>query len=93
MMITFMLLPAHAETSPCEDLTLPGLPEVLVDESCETEARVGSFDPVVEWQWTEEGTMTTPMVANVTDDNKDGRIDEGDTPDICLLYTSPSPRD
>ncbi len=50
---------------------------------CGDEAPADSFDPVIEWtQFPEEGVNITPLVANLTDDNGDGRIDLCDTPDI-----------
>jgi hypothetical protein len=54
----------------------------------------GAFSPVLEWEWTGspvESTfnqpIVTPIVANLTDDNNDGVINEDDVPDI-LFQTS-----
>jgi hypothetical protein len=48
-----------------------------------------SFDPVIEWEWWGDGeyrnSLTTPLVANLTDDNDDGVIDLCDVPDILVL--------
>lgn len=75
---------------------------VQVDENCLREPGIGSFNPVTEWQWSDNPfqagyhmVMTTPMVGNLTDDNGDGHIDEGDIPDIAFTayagtaYSSP----
>ena len=70
---------------PCEDLVLPEPETVEIDETCQTEPRVGSFNPVVEWQWSDAQLRTTPMVANMSDDNGDGLIDENDIPDIVFV--------
>jgi hypothetical protein len=56
---------------------------------CKEKAPVDSFDPEVQWEWFGEGdhtnSMTTPLVANFTDDNEDGEIDLCDTPDIVVV--------
>ena len=67
-------------------------PAVTQDTTCINDPPIGTFDPVVEWAWS--GTtglstnytkvMATPAVANLTDDNNDGRIDENDIPDIVF---------
>lgn len=51
-----------------------------------------SFDPVEGFAWTSspvspasDQVMMTPMVANLTDDNQDGKIDLKDTPDIVFV--------
>ena len=66
---------------------------VTPDEACRLEVEPGGFDPVVEWQWTDnpyysgyDDLMATPAVANLTDDDGDGDIDEDDTPDV--VFTS-----
>ncbi len=50
-----------------------------------------TFSPVVEWEWhgsTIEpdfnNVWMTPLVANLTDDNNDGRVDENDIPDVIF---------
>ncbi len=52
-----------------------------------------TFSPQVEWSWTGstiepafDNVWMTPLVANLTDDNGDGRVDENDTPDV--VFTS-----
>lgn len=48
-----------------------------------------AFEPVVEWEWTGPngslGSLVTPLVANLTDDNGDGAIDLCDTPDVIVV--------
>ena len=63
----------------------------LVD--CQIEpADPGSFEPVLEWEWgrwgggiTMNGVYQTPVVANLTDDNGDGAIDQHDIPSIIFI--------
>jgi hypothetical protein len=53
---------------------------------CDEPPAEDAFDPIVKWNW--EGTfggMITPLVANLTDDNDDGRVDLSDTPDIVVV--------
>lgn len=59
-------------------------------EECFSEGvEVGSFTPVLEWTNTDPGdTYTTPVVGQLTDDNGNGRIDDGDTPDVVVANTS-----
>jgi len=56
---------------------------------CDYQAPAGSFDPVLEWEWEGDGAIahsaTTPLVANLTDDNGDGSIDLCDVPDVVVL--------
>lgn len=44
--------------------------------------------PVVQWEWTgpggEDSVLTTPLVANLDDDNGDGWVDLCDTPDVLV---------
>lgn len=58
-----------------------------------------AFEPVVEWEWTAPdqglGSLVTPLVANLTDDNGDGEIDLCDTPDVVVMdyqFTNPIPQ-
>ncbi len=77
----------------CSDFLPSSLPPVLPNDACNVRAPWGLFEPIVEWQWSEDTThggynqvMSTPMVANLTDDNGDGRVDENDVSDI--IFTS-----
>lgn len=86
----------------CEDAEPGSLPSPAVDPTCLVQAGWGLFEPTVEWQWSSNPDqpgfhqiMSTPMVANLTDDNGDGQIDDQDVPDIIFTtfsgsaYTSP----
>ena len=82
----------------CAETDAPEVSEVEPDDTCYREPEVGTFNPVVEWQWTTNTTsssftqvMMTPVVGNLTDDDGDGYIDEGDIPDIAFMtYAYPS---
>lgn len=60
---------------------------------CEYRPPVGEFDPVVGCIWLPDGlehpgrgdVVATPLVANLSDDNGDGRTDVEDVPDIVFL--------
>lgn len=75
----------------CEDV--PPTPfEIPTDPSCETEPQVGMFTPVVEWtkyEWaqipTSVSSVTTPVVAQLSDDNLDGVINGDDMPDVMFV--------
>jgi hypothetical protein len=61
-------------------------------EECEYHPPTGEFTPHLGWQWTASTTlpewnqvMMTPMVANLSDDNGDGLVDEEDIPDIVFI--------
>ncbi|MDH4319767.1 MAG: FG-GAP-like repeat-containing protein, partial [Desulfobulbaceae bacterium] len=58
---------------------------------CEHKPEVGEFKPVLEWEWTGSDTfplhnqvMMAPVVANLSDDNGDGFINQDDIPDIVF---------
>ena len=65
---------------------------------CEEKYLAPSFDPVVEWSWDPVdsdpaladwyGSGSTPLVANLTDDNGDGVVDLCDTPDIVTIVSN-----
>jgi hypothetical protein len=81
----------------CSAATAPTDYTVTTNEDCVAEPEVGTFSPTVEWQWSSSGllpgydqVMMTPAVANLTDDNGDGRIDADDTPEIVFTaYAHP----
>jgi hypothetical protein len=62
--------------------------------TCDEKAPAESFDPQVQWTWTGpaatggsypvNGSISTPLVGNFTDDNGDGAIDLCDIPDILV---------
>ena len=62
---------------------------------CLQSAPPDSFDPVLQWSWTGPGedtdTFVIPLIANVTDDNGDGRINLCDTPDVIVTAAPPAP--
>src|SRR6185503_7862904 len=48
-----------------------------------------SFNPVLKWSWADPnqgsiGVWTTPLVANMTDDDKDGEVNLCDIPDVII---------
>jgi subtilase family serine protease len=60
-------------------------------QECEDAEPVRTFNPVEKWAWTGVETMpeynlvlSMPIVAQLTDDNSDGLIDENDTADIIF---------
>ena len=55
---------------------------------CNGKARPTAFEAELQWSWTnptEPSSNTTPLVANLTDDNGDGAIDLCDIPDIVVV--------
>jgi|GEM_PF-510213 len=79
--------PLCEDAGPLAGVSLP------VDDACVAEREAGVLDPVVAWSWSSNGTypgyeqiMMAPVVANVSDDNGDGVIDEEDVPDV--LFTA-----
>lgn len=75
----------------CETTAMRCLPRAM-GEACEWRPPTGPFEAEEEWSWTGDATvlpahnqvMMAPMVANLTDDNGDGAIDENDIPDIVF---------
>ncbi|MBA4368663.1 MAG: hypothetical protein C0403_13615, partial [Desulfobacterium sp.] len=60
--------------------------------TCEYVPPVGSFKPALEWEWkkssispSSDQVVVTPAVANLTDDNNDGIIDQMDIPAIIFV--------
>ena len=60
--------------------------------TCEYIPPVGSFDPVLEWEWRgstikpeSNQVVMTPIVANLNDDNSDGQVNTSDIPDIIFI--------
>ncbi len=80
-----------ADPPPCDEFTPGTAPAVVQDDDCINTPPVGTFTPVVEWQWDANPldsdyveVMMTPVVGNLTDDDGDGQIDTDDTPDIAF---------
>jgi hypothetical protein len=89
-------LPRDTGTPVCPE-DVPGTVTLTVDESCESEPEVGAFEPVLEWQWAENPVdagyhqiMAQPVVANLTDDDGDGDIDDDDVPDVIFSAFGPT---
>ncbi len=68
------------------------LPRVTGSDECEYRPGTGAFELVEEWHWANDPmvmplhdqVMSAAMVANLTDDNGDGVIDEDDIPDVVF---------
>ena len=68
------------------------LPRVTSADECEYRPTAGDFEVQVEWHWANDPevkplhdqVMSTPMVANLNDDNGDGQIDQNDVPDVVF---------
>ena len=79
----------------CDDSSPDGYEVTLVDE-CSQEPEIGTFTPVVEWNWTTNSdhagydhVMSAPVAGQLDDDDGDGDIDEDDIPDIVFTaFTS-----
>ncbi len=85
------VLPGDVGT--CEGFEAPGPGTAFVDTDCVSDPVVGTFSPTIEWQWDSNAlvpgydmVMMTPVVANLSDDNGDGLIDDSDIPEI--IFTS-----
>jgi hypothetical protein len=56
---------------------------------CELSAPPDAFEPDVQWTWMGDSgdvlAYVMPLVANLTDDNGDGRIDVCDVPDVVII--------
>jgi hypothetical protein len=82
--------PGDSETTSDEICADPDRSQgsVAIDESCQQEAIVGTFTPVLEWNSPVPGpAYTTPVVGNLTDDDGDGDVDDQDMPDIVVVST------
>ncbi len=67
--------------------------EVAIDESCAIEPPTGSFNPIIEWQFSEfteypnaVNAWVSPLIGQLTDDNNDGVVDVQDVPDILSMH-------
>jgi hypothetical protein len=62
---------------------------------CEQQAPADAFASAEQWSWSGAGIDTDsfviPLVANLTDDNADGRADVCDSPDIVVIAAPPWP--
>ncbi len=77
------------ETGPPADICTVDDGELSGVGPCEVVAPPDSFAPEVQWSFTGPNgmvaCMTTPLVANLTDDNGDGAIDLCDIPDVVTV--------
>lgn len=87
--------PAETDEPPedrtCEGWEPPETWTVTPDDACLNEPPIGTFTPVVEWQWTTnevnpgyDDIMAAPAVGNLDDDDGDGLVTEDDIPDIVF---------
>lgn len=80
-------LPADAEPEPQPLCRIPS-GELNGNLPCELEPPSDSIAPIIAWTWTgpagEDSVVTTPLVANLDDDNGDGFVDLCDTPEIIV---------
>ncbi|MFO7563971.1 MAG: VCBS repeat-containing protein [Enhygromyxa sp.] len=80
-------LPADTEPEPQPLCQIPS-DELDGNLPCGLEPPSDQIAPVVAWTWTgpggEDSVLTTPLVANLDDDNGDGFVDLCDTPDIVV---------
>jgi hypothetical protein len=59
--------------------------EVPLLEECYFEPTTGTFTPIIEWRSEVPGdTYTSPVIAQLTDDDGDGRVTDGDVPDVVV---------
>jgi YVTN family beta-propeller protein len=63
--------------------------------ACTIPAPPATLDPVLKWSWTgspvapsSNQVIMPPLVANLTDDNGDGKIDANDIPDVVFVSTA-----
>jgi len=76
----------------CESSVGRCLPRATGQPECEYRPETGAFELAVEWHWANDPdvmplhdqVMSAPMVANLNDDNGDGRIDQNDIPDVVF---------
>ncbi len=76
----------------CETTLSRCLPRPTSTEVCEHRPTAGAFAPTLKWAWsgdsdvfpTHDQVMMQPVVANLNDDNRDGRIDRDDIPDVVF---------
>ncbi len=64
-------------------------PDVGVDETCEAEAHVGTFTPIIEWKNETIGdAYATPVVARLVDTNGDGALTSADIPAVVVANSA-----
>ena len=75
--------------SACEPSEAPAI-EVCLNDACDVELSEGTFTPVVEWEARGNNAYGPPIIANLDDDDGNGIIGNGDTPDILIVTNSGS---
>ncbi len=76
----------------CESTAMRCLPRFEGGEECEYRPDFEDFEIAEEWHWSGDTdvmpahnqVMMAPVVANLTDDNGDGLVNEDDTPDVVF---------
>ena len=77
------------DTTPGEcNLDTPQSIAVALSDVCDVPYQAGTFTPVVEWELPGNNAYGPPSVGHLDDDNLDGIIGEGDTPDIVYSTNS-----
>lgn len=72
----------------CEPLVGRCIP-IPPDATCRYVPPTGVFEPEVQWAWTDENSVSIPLVLQLTDDDGDGDIDGRDVPDVvAITYAS-----
>jgi outer membrane protein assembly factor BamB len=76
----------------CDGWAPPETYTVAVDATCANTTPLYPISPTLEWSWTAHPSLpgwdnveTNPMVAHLDDDDGDGLIGPGDTPDIVFM--------
>lgn len=63
---------------------------VSLNDACDIPVATGTFTPVVEWELRGNNGYGPPAIAQLTEDNGDGRVDALDTPDIVFVANNGS---
>lgn len=87
-MMVFDIPPEQPDASTGQTCTVNEDPDDFSLAVCEIAAGAESFEPVVEWYWDGGDGWGPPLVANLTDDNGDGKVDLCDTPDVVVVAGS-----
>lgn len=94
---TFEERPDTGAPPSCDEFEPRDLGPVSPRDDCLAEPSVGTFSPVIEWQWAVndvhigyDNIMSSPAIANLNDDNLDGLVNEDDIPDVVFSTFSGS---
>ncbi|MCB9743078.1 MAG: VCBS repeat-containing protein [Alphaproteobacteria bacterium] len=87
------------ETLACDETPVALAEEVGTDETCVFEPTVGEIESQVEWSVSDFGAypgydeiLMAPVVGQLSDDDGDGIIGEGDVPDVVVIAHDPDLR-